>query len=114
MYTFRNPIKVVKILIVAFLLATLFGCGDDDKKTLQDAPSDVAALYKARCLNCHGSELQGRVGPNTSLIDIGNRMTLEDITKQIQEGENLVMPAFKDSLTQEEITSLAEWLASLK
>ncbi|GKU80423.1 cytochrome c [Paenibacillus sp. L3-i20] len=112
-------LKTVKLLIATLLLLTLIGCGGESPvkksagKALQDAPSEVAALYKAQCISCHGSELQGRVGANTNLTGIGSRMSEDELLKQIQNGER-TMPPFKDTLTLEEITSLAEWLSTKK
>lgn len=100
----------LKWLAAAALLAVAAGCGGGKGELLQDAPAEIAALYKARCLNCHGSELQGRVGANTNLQRVGSRMSAAEIAAQIEHGEG-VMPGFADSLTKGEIQGLADWLA---
>lgn len=97
-------------------MALAAGCGGGGvSKTdaLQDAPSEVAALYKAECLSCHGNDLQGRVGPNTNLEKVGSRMSVDEIAAQIEQGEG-VMPAFADQLTKEQIQGLADWLSGKK
>ena len=106
-------------IAAAVLLAVLAGCGGggsgdgrpaDAGNYFQDAPAGVASLYKANCVNCHGSDLQGRVGANTNLQKVGSRMDASEIVNQIEQGKG-VMPGFSDSLTEEEITALADWLA---
>lgn len=103
----------IKILASAAILTLAAGCGGAKPDALQDAPSEVAALYKAECLSCHGSDLQGKVGPKTNLEKVGARMNVSEIVIQIEQGEAL-MPAFADQLTKEEIQGLAEWLSGKK
>lgn len=112
-----NKPCIYRIKLAAAVLLTLAaGCGVGDKghsakqAPLEDAPTEIAELYKARCINCHGSELQGRVGVHTNLQQVGSRMSAEEITMQIQYGKG-VMPGFASTLTQDEIQGLAEWLA---
>lgn len=109
--------KLLKGVAAAALLAALAGCGGGGSgegkplgNALQDAPADVASLYKANCVNCHGSELQGRVGASTNLQNVGSRMTADEIVARIEQGKG-VMPGFSDRLTEEEVTALANWLA---
>lgn len=106
--------RVIQIAFSATLFAVLIGCGNGEGGSmLKDAPANTAALYKAKCLNCHGSELQGRVGANTNLTKVGSRMSAAEIAEQIQHGKG-VMPGFADSLTDTEIHSIAVWLAEKK
>ncbi|OMF30881.1 hypothetical protein BK133_16515 [Paenibacillus sp. FSL H8-0548] len=103
------------------LLFALAGCGGSSKdaakiKNALDGPTDVMTVYKANCVSCHGTGLQGRIGPTTNLQEIGARMSAADIIQQIEQGEQgeAYMPAFKDKLTEAEIVGLADWLASKK
>ena len=112
----RNILRVSKTLVAAVLMLTVIGCGGSSgeaKGKALDGPSEIMAVYRANCINCHGTDLQGRVGPNTNLQQVGNRMTASEIVTQLEEGEGS-MPAFKDRLTAEEIAGLADWLAGKK
>ncbi|WP_138755270.1 c-type cytochrome [Paenibacillus sinopodophylli] len=113
----RKTITVITCCAASILLLVLAGCGSGsgDKPSVSpvEGPQEIVSVYKANCVSCHGTGLQGRVGPATDLRKVGARMSAADITKQIEEGEGS-MPAFQDRLTAEEITGLADWLASKK
>ncbi|WP_235560882.1 c-type cytochrome [Bacillus sp. FJAT-28004] len=109
---------VMTCLFSVTLLFSLAACGGKgnsatDKSNALDGPEEVISVYKANCVSCHGTGLQGRVGPATNLQKVGERMSASDITKQIEQGEGS-MPAFKERLTAEEIAGLSDWLASKK
>lgn len=81
---------------------------------IPEAPLDAnaaQALYKQSCMSCHGTDLQGGVGPN--LQKIGGKLSAEQIYKQIENGSG-VMPAFKSQLKNETVANLARWLAEKK
>lgn len=110
----RKILTGMKLAAAAGVVLALAGCGGGS--TGGDAlngPTEVVAVYKANCVSCHGSELQGRVGPNTNLQKVGARMSNSDIIRQIEQGEGS-MPDFKDRLSAEEIAGLAKWLAGKK
>ncbi|MGI2294591.1 c-type cytochrome [Paenibacillus sp. GXUN7292] len=108
----------VKLSAAAILLVSLAACGGGGGKKitgreLLDAPMEVSTVYKVSCVSCHGTDLQGRIGPNTNLQKIGERLSKEEIAKQIENGSEGMQP-FKDTLTAEEIDGLATWLAGKK
>ncbi|MCZ8521822.1 MULTISPECIES: c-type cytochrome [Paenibacillus] len=74
---------------------------------------DAQAVYKSRCISCHGANLEGAMGGNTNLTKVGARRSKEQITAQITNGGNGMM-AFKEILKPEEINALADWLAAKK
>ncbi|GLX66182.1 c-type cytochrome [Paenibacillus glycanilyticus] len=107
-----------KNLFAAMLIALLLAaCGNNGSSGSQistshmDAPEKTGAVYKANCVSCHGSDLQGRMGDQTNLQKVGARMTEPEIAEQIKHGGSS-MPPFEDRLTDEQIASLAAWLAS--
>ncbi|CAM3990383.1 cytochrome c [Paenibacillus alkaliterrae] len=105
----------LKLAAAAGLMAAIIGCGEgaQTRENALDGPAKVMTIYKANCVNCHGTELQGRIGPATNLQKLGERMSAADITEQIEQG-GATMPAFKDRLTAGEIAGLADWLAGKK
>ncbi|TDF97235.1 c-type cytochrome [Paenibacillus piri] len=123
-----NHGKIVTLLAAALLAAALSGCGTSKPNAgepfggksnggqtdvLASAPEQVQSLYKNNCLSCHGSGLEGKVGPKTNLQKVGGQMTREQITKQVTGGGN-GMPGFGGKLKPEEIDALAGWLAEKK
>ena len=109
----------IKLGVAAVLLVSLAACGGGSGgkkitgKYLLDASVEVSTVYKTSCLSCHGTDLQGRIGPATNLQEVGARLSKEQIVKQIEEGGEGMQP-FKDTLTAEEIDGLATWLAGKK
>ncbi|GAA3405745.1 c-type cytochrome [Paenibacillus hodogayensis] len=112
-----------RMAIVATALAVcvpLAGCGSRSASGVtgerdgsgESIPAVRAeALYKANCIACHGAELEGGVGPN--LQKVGGRQGQPAIASQIRQGGKK-MPPFRASLSDEEVETLASWLASRK
>ncbi|SDO35213.1 cytochrome c551 [Paenibacillus sp. yr247] len=74
---------------------------------------DAQAVFNRNCIACHGTDLAGRMGPNTNLRKIGSIKTKDQIATQIANGGN-GMPPFKGTLKPEEITVLTDWLSAKK
>lgn len=112
---------LAKGLIVSSVLAALLaacgsgsgGSGTAIPTSHMDAPGKTGAVYKANCVSCHGSDLQGRMGAQTNLQKVGARMTEPEIVDQINKGGSS-MPPFEERLTDEQIAGLAAWLAGKK
>jgi cytochrome c551 len=116
-----NLKRMMTFIASSGLLLALAGCGGGDggtqKSSALDGPDEVVSVYKANCVSCHGTGLQGRVGPATNLQKVGSRMSAADIAEQIEQGgrsKGGSMPSFKDALTAEEIAGLSDWLAEKK
>lgn len=108
--TLATPLIAVAAILLLMLASGCGNSGNEVKVRLKDAPADIESVYRAHCLSCHGSELQGLVGGNTNLQQVGERMSFEDIATRIQDGGGLMQP-YKDVLSEEEISGLAAWLA---
>ena len=68
-----------------------------------------AELYDTNCSSCHGSSLEGGVGPR---LDAGSESAEETdgrLTARIHDGKR-AMPAFGGSLTDEQIELIVEFL----
>ncbi|MFC4559420.1 PQQ-binding-like beta-propeller repeat protein [Virgibacillus kekensis] len=87
--------------------------GDDEAKSENGGGtvSTGADIYKGNCLACHGAEgAGGHNGPN--LQDSKMINDKKALIEQIKNGSG-TMPPFKDTLTEEEINAVAEYLMSL-
>lgn len=109
-------------MVAALLSVLLFaGCGDKSAQPGDDALTQDAAgehaeavkIYKQKCISCHGTDLKGRMGPNTNLTKVAARLSTEQIEEQIRNGGN-GMGAFEGKLEEEQINALVEWLAAKK
>jgi len=119
--------KLGMIIIAAVLMLTATACGgrNADRETPAASPSgtqsetmpgtvadsDAEALYQAKCVACHATDLSGGMGPE--LQTVGSRMSADDIAAIIANGGR-GMTAFKGILSDAEIKTLADWLAAKK
>ncbi|MEB3102270.1 c-type cytochrome [Ferviditalea candida] len=77
------------------------------------AKVDVQAIYTQKCVTCHGTDLEGKLGGKTNLQHVGATLTKDQIATQISNGGNGML-AFKGTLSEDEIEAMAEWLAAKK
>jgi cytochrome c551 len=77
------------------------------------AKVDAESLVKANCISCHGDTLDGRGAPNKNLQKVGAKLSKEQIAEKIANGGG-GMKAFKDTLKENEIAAISEWLAAKK
>jgi cytochrome c oxidase cbb3-type subunit 3 len=74
-----------------------------------------AGVFKANCVNCHGQDGQGMVGPNLTDDTWKNVKTLDDIPKVIAGGAaNGAMPAWKTRLHPNEVVLVGAYVATLR
>ncbi len=84
---------------------------------LELAGADGEAVFKARCVACHGNDGKGQAAIGTP--DFTSPKTLSglsdaDIIDTITNGrKGTIMPAWKGKLSDEEVTALAAYLRSL-
>jgi mono/diheme cytochrome c family protein len=81
----------------------------------QDPQPDQAAagavLFHDHCAKCHGVNLEGtKKGPALDKIRTKKYWTDEKITNRINNGAGSKMPAFKDSLSSDQIQQLIAYL----
>lgn len=121
----RTFTRFIPIVAGIALLGLLAGCGGEanssnesssgnaKKSAALEGPEEVVTLYKNNCMQCHGNEMQGMMGPESNLQKIGSKLTKEEIANTIENGGKL-MPAQGGRLEKEEIEKIADWLASKK
>ena len=79
----------------------------DEKSEVEAPVIDPAALFSSKCARCHGADRSGARGPSL----LPERLT-EDASfyaNTITSGRG-GMPSWVDSLSAEEINTLAEWI----
>ncbi|MCD1259648.1 cytochrome c [Paenibacillus athensensis] len=104
--------QVFAAAALGVVILLLSACGSKDGGASGSKPqADGPALYRNYCISCHGGGLQDVQGPN--LEHVGSRLSEEQIVRQITQGGG-GMPSFKVSIRQEDIQTLAQWLAAMK
>lgn len=118
--------KLSVLLLTAALALTAAGCGTTgggssktanvsvvDEQSADPAVQKAVELYKKDCLVCHGPQLEGRMGAKTNMKTVGAKLSKDQIKDKIMKGGG-GMIGYKDRLTEEEINTLTDWLATKK
>lgn len=112
--------KKMWIPILASSLLLVTGCSgktatEEPKTDTTTTPTVDAgtpeAIYQKNCMNCHGMNLQGAVGP--SLANIGSKLKKDDIKTILENGKGR-MPAQKSYIQAEDLDKLSTWLSEKK
>ncbi|MWC27960.1 c-type cytochrome [Paenibacillus sp. MMS18-CY102] len=115
--------KLAITALIVLMFAVVAACGKSDKDETPSTPdttqngggettaADAEKVYQANCIGCHATDLAGGVGPN--LQKVGGKLSSDEIKTTIANGRG-GMPAFKDKLSDTEITALSSWLAEHK
>jgi menaquinol-cytochrome c reductase cytochrome b/c subunit len=95
--------------------------GKFDRTTLAIMEEDhegYSIYQKATCVQCHGADLKGQAGGPPSLRGIGEVYTQEQIMDIIKNGKGGMSPQVDMNasmgVTEEQLKTLAEWLAMQK
>ncbi len=88
--------------------------GTTDEGTEGEGAAEVdeeaaAELYSQSCVQCHGQNLEGQVGP--ALNDVGSRLSKDEILDIIHNGKGS-MPS--GLLKGDDADTVATWLANMK
>jgi cytochrome c551 len=120
----RRAVSSLAVLLAAVALVAA-GCGGDDGDEASPPPPpaetgmtetnggavDGAEVFaSAGCGGCHAFEPAGSSGSVGPSLD-GTSLSVEQIEEQVRNGGG-GMPAFEDDLSDEEITAVAEYVAS--
>lgn len=80
------------------------------------AAADASSLYKSKCAGCHGANGEGKPAVKAPALK-GTQMDASQITQHLTKGEPNSKPPHKkgmSGLTEEQATTLAEYVRSLK
>ncbi len=103
----RFETGLLGLLVVGALAPAMHASGSPHA----DATAGALLFATAGCTHCHGVNAQGgEVGP--SLLNVGRRLKPVEISRQIHDG-GAVMPAFRDSLNDDQIAQLVAYLRTL-
>ncbi len=118
--TERKVIMGVVVVAVVLLIGAIFLLGavgsDDSGKTrisAESRPSDGKVLYERFCMGCHGDQGQGYIQPDAPPLNADGEVwqyTDEEITQFIIRDGGEVMPAMEDSLTDEEVQLIYDYI----
>ena len=103
----RKVVLVLSLVIVGALLLTLgMAAGEEGQP-----------LYDKKCAMCHGKDgVAKKMGEGSAnLNDLGwqEKTTIEEIIEITAEGKGK-MPKYKDKLSVEQMTFIAEYIMTLK
>lgn len=121
-------LKAIKLIVLTLFIAlAVFACDSQEQtetvkniereKTVSNEISDEtpktaggAEIYKANCARCHGENGDGTDKGISFLKGHALSHTEEDFIKQVTNGEEDEMPAFKDKLTEAEIKAVVKYV----
>jgi len=87
------------------------------KAAFDALPKGEQLIRKKGCLNCHGID-KAKVGPSFKMISNSENKAIIEIIQNGSQGKwkafhNMMMPAFKNKFSKEELMILKEWIDSL-
>jgi cytochrome c6 len=105
------------ILLLLFIGLTLFVASIARANPVPDAAA-ASATFRSKCTMCHGADGAGsEVGKSLNVPDLRSRavqkLSDSELTQVITNGKG-GMPAFKDSLSEDQIHSLVGHVRSLR
>lgn len=113
--------KLLALIMGAGLVLAACGGGDDnadkdtDKSTdpgttTETASVDAEKIVSAKCISCHGQNLEGQ-GNFPALNNVGSRLSEDEILNVIENGRG-AMPG--GIISGDDAQAVAEWLAAKK
>ena len=114
--------KLLALIFGAGLVLAACGGGDDEADkadkdttdsgatTTETASVDAEKIVSAKCISCHGQNLEGQ-GNFPALNDVGSRLSQDEILTVIENGRG-AMPG--GIISGDDAQAVAEWLAAKK
>jgi mono/diheme cytochrome c family protein len=95
---------------------SILRAGPETTTSATAAPSppapDGAAIYQINCARCHGPGGEGAKKGIPLISGHALHHTEGDYIKQVTDGEGKKMPAFRDTLSSEEISAVVKYVRS--
>ena len=121
------PASIGRVVVLALCLISaprLAGAADDPAQTPSASPQppggevgvpqpeiNVKKLFAAQCAWCH-ADYGMKAGKAVQLA--GTRMTEKQVASRIRNGKEDAMPAFRKTLTEEQIQAFTTYIKGLK
>lgn len=108
-----------KLLVVALIGGIIWACGGGDNSQNKLAKSDKVAeapavdgkaVFQKNCVVCHG--INGDMGVNGAYNLQNSQLAVEERVNVITNGRN-TMAAYKEILSADEITAVAQYTTTL-
>lgn len=106
----RNLVKGNDAQNVAAFVAAVAGTGASNAKPPSQLGNDGKAIFQTACASCHtlaAAQTHGTIGPNLDQLKPSQTI----VQHQVEVGGG-VMPAFKGTLTDAQITAVAKFVSS--
>lgn len=109
--------KLLAAIFGSALMLSACGGGDEDAAPTNDEkggevvdPTDAEKIVQAKCIACHGGNLEGQ-GNAPALNNVGSRLSEEEILDVIHNGRGGMPPNVIEGAEAEVV---AEWLSNKK
>jgi cytochrome c6 len=114
----KSRLQNLPLLVALTLVAGPLVAVTSPFAAAQGSQESGAAVYKSKCATCHGQDGSGNtpVGKSLQVADLRSadvqKKTDAELTQSIAEGKGN-MPAFKTSVTENEIRAVLTYVRSL-
>jgi len=108
--------RKIFVTVAGIIIILTYACSQNNEPTLKETPetSKGAKLFATYCKGCHGEGATGDIGPNLTDDKWRYGGTDEDIFTTISNGRPGGMPSWKNTLSEDDIKELIEYIRSLK
>ena len=113
----QDELEAIAAYMVTFYDQQVYLKEMQAKSAFDALPKGEQLVRKRGCLNCHAIE-EDKVGPSFKNIAKNGTEKVIEVTQNGSQGKwkkfnNMMMPAFKDKFSKEELNILKEWMDSL-
>lgn len=107
----RMPRAVIRCIAIGVLVSATVPAANAAGEAPPALTPEVKQIFAAQCSWCHGAwGMKPDKGPQLA----GTKMTEQQVEERIRDGKQGYMPAFRKTLSDEEIETMAKYIKSLK